>query len=209
MHPAHTADTRADVIFIDNGAPEVLVGCCYENRMAGCGLMHLAHTAETRADVIFIDNGAQEVLVGCYENRMAGCGLMHLAHTADTRADVIFIDNGAPEVLVGSQGGNRGEDGGRLASATMGIWGSRTAGERGVGGWRRSVFSAEAATADVLQGDDARERGVGVGRRRIGELARTSRSCSSARLEAEAIDGARRATLQHLLSCDTRWRWLS
>ena len=28
MHPAHTADTRADVIFIDNGAPEVLVGCC-------------------------------------------------------------------------------------------------------------------------------------------------------------------------------------
>ena len=26
MHPAHTADTRADVIFIDNGAPEVLVG---------------------------------------------------------------------------------------------------------------------------------------------------------------------------------------
>jgi hypothetical protein len=26
MHLAHTADTRADVIFIDNGAPEVLVG---------------------------------------------------------------------------------------------------------------------------------------------------------------------------------------
>ena len=63
MHPAHTADTRADVIFIDNGAPEVLVGC-HENRMAGCGLMHPAHTADTRADVIFIDNGAPEVLVG-------------------------------------------------------------------------------------------------------------------------------------------------
>ena len=94
---------------------------CYENRMAGCGLMHLAHTADTRTDVIFIDNGAPEVLVGCYENRMAGCGLMHLAHTADTRADVIFIDNGAPEVLVGCQGGNRGEVWGCFSSATIGI----------------------------------------------------------------------------------------
>jgi hypothetical protein len=31
------------------------------------------------------------------------------------------------------------------------------------------VFSAEAATANVFQGDDARERGVGIGRRRIGD----------------------------------------
>jgi hypothetical protein len=27
MHPAHTADTRADLIFIHNGAPQALVGC--------------------------------------------------------------------------------------------------------------------------------------------------------------------------------------
>ncbi len=27
MHPAHTANTRADLIFIHNGAPQALVGC--------------------------------------------------------------------------------------------------------------------------------------------------------------------------------------
>ena len=37
------------------------------------------------------------------------------------RAATIFIHNGAPQALVGSQGGNRGEVGGRLASAAMGI----------------------------------------------------------------------------------------
>ena len=36
----------------------------------------------------------------------------------------------------------------------------------------------------VFDGDDARERGVGLGRRRTCDLARASRSCSGARLEA-------------------------
>ena len=27
MHPAHTADTRAGIIFIHNGAPQAPVGC--------------------------------------------------------------------------------------------------------------------------------------------------------------------------------------
>ena len=54
-----------------------------------------------------------------------------------------------------------------------------------------SKTSAESAPADA-DGDDGRERGVVLGRRGIGEQARTSRSCSGARLEAEAIDGARR-----------------
>jgi hypothetical protein len=43
-----------------------------------------------------------------------------------------------------------------------------------------------------FDGDDARERGVGLGRGRTCDLAQASRSCSGARLEAEAIDGARR-----------------
>ena len=34
MHLAHTADTRAEVIFIDNGAPEVLVGSQVHERIA-------------------------------------------------------------------------------------------------------------------------------------------------------------------------------
>jgi hypothetical protein len=59
MHPAHTADTRANLIFIHNGAPQALAGCC---------LMHPAHTADTRANLIFIHNGAPQALVGCYEN---------------------------------------------------------------------------------------------------------------------------------------------
>ena len=74
----------------------------------------------------------------------------------------------------------------------MGICGSRTAGERGVGDRRRSVFSSEAAALAVFDGDDVRERGVGLGRRRTGDLARASRSCCGARPEAKAIDGARR-----------------
>jgi len=74
----------------------------------------------------------------------------------------------------------------------MAISGSRTVGERGVGGRRRSVFSSEAASSGVFVGDDARERGVGLGRRRVDDLARASRSRSGARLEAKAIDGARR-----------------
>jgi hypothetical protein len=68
----------------------------------------------------------------------------------------------------------------------------RTAFEGGDGGWRRSVFLAEAAADTVFDDDDARERGVGVGRGRIGNLARASRSCSGARPEAKAIDSARR-----------------
>ncbi len=63
MHPAHTADTRADLIFIHNGAPQALVGC-YENRMAGCCLMHHAHIADIRTGLIFIHNGAPQALVG-------------------------------------------------------------------------------------------------------------------------------------------------
>jgi hypothetical protein len=54
------------------------------------------------------------------------------------------------------------------------------------------MFSAEAPMVGVFDGDDARERGVGLGRRRTGELARASRSGSTARPEAKAIDGARR-----------------
>ena len=66
MHLAHTADTRADVIFIDNGAPEVLVGC-HENSMAGCqGYTHCAY-AKAGAATIFIHNGAPQALVGCLE----------------------------------------------------------------------------------------------------------------------------------------------
>ena len=53
---------------------------CYENRMAGCGLMHLVHTADTRADVIFIDNGAPEVLVGCHENSRTSVGVTWPRH---------------------------------------------------------------------------------------------------------------------------------
>ena len=44
----------------------------------------------------------------------------------------------------------------------------------------------------VFDGDDARERGVGLGRRRVGDLARASRSCSGARPEAKAIECAGR-----------------
>jgi hypothetical protein len=66
------------------------------------------------------------------------------------------------------------------------------AGEQGGGGRRRLVSSTEAVALAVFDGDDARELGVGLGRRRTGDLARASRSCSDARLEAEAIDGARR-----------------
>ena len=79
---AHRAYAKAGAatIFIHNGAPQALVGC-YENRMAGCGLMHPAHTADTRADVIFIDNGAPEVLVGCcYENSRTGAGVTWAEH---------------------------------------------------------------------------------------------------------------------------------
>src|SRR5208337_1023859 len=82
-----------------------------------------------------------------------------------------------------------------------GPFGERDYGDlRVADGWRarrrqrgpRSTFSAEATTAAVFDGDDGRERGVRIGRRRIGDLPRTLRSCSGARLEAEAIDGARR-----------------
>ena len=34
MHPAHTANTRADLIFIHNGAPQALVGCQAAERRA-------------------------------------------------------------------------------------------------------------------------------------------------------------------------------
>ncbi len=34
MHPAHTASTRADLIFIHNGAPQALVGCQAAERRA-------------------------------------------------------------------------------------------------------------------------------------------------------------------------------
>ena len=44
--------------------------------------------------------------------------------------------------------------------------------------------SAEAPMVGVFDGDDARERGVGLGCRRTCDLARASRSCSGARLEA-------------------------
>jgi hypothetical protein len=53
------------------------------------------------------------------------------------------------------------------------------------------VLSSEAAALAVFDRDDARERGVGLGQRRIGELARESHSCSGAWPEAKAIDGAR------------------
>jgi hypothetical protein len=66
------------------------------------------------------------------------------------------------------------------------------AGERGGGGRRGLVSSSEATALAVFDGDDTRERGVGLGRGRTGDLARASRSCSGARLEAEVIDGARR-----------------
>ena len=55
-----------------------------------------------------------------------------------------------------------------------------------------SVFSAEAARAAVSDGDDAREPSVRIGRGKTGERVRTLRSCSGARLEAEAIGAARR-----------------
>ena len=48
----------------------------------------------------------------------------------------------------------------------MGILGLRTAGERGVGGRGRLVSLSGAAALAVLDGDDPRERGVGLGRRR-------------------------------------------
>ena len=79
-----------------------------------------------------------------------------------------------------------------MASAPMAISGSRTVGERSVGGRRRSVFSSEAAASGVFADDDARERGVGLGRKRVDDLARASRSCPGARPDAETIVGARR-----------------
>ena len=66
------------------------------------------------------------------------------------------------------------------------------AGGRGVRDRRRSVFSAEAPMVGVFDGDDARERGVRIGRRGIGDLVGTSGSCSGARLEAEAMEDAGR-----------------
>ena len=84
---AHCAYAKAGAatIFIHNGAPQALVGC-YENRMAGCGLMHLAHTADTRADVIFIDNGAPEVLVGCHDLIAASAEILSIQQSDDSIA---------------------------------------------------------------------------------------------------------------------------
>ena len=50
----------------------------------------------------------------------------------------------------------------------------------------------EASTAAVCDGDDAREPAVRIGRGKTGDRVRTLRSCSGARLEAEAIGAARR-----------------
>ena len=104
MHRAHTVDIRPTTIFMHNGAPQALDGC-YENRMAGRGIMHRAHTVDIRPTTIFMHNGAPQALDGCYENRMAGRGIMHRAHTVDIRPTTIFMHNGAPQALDGCQGG--------------------------------------------------------------------------------------------------------
>jgi hypothetical protein len=59
------------------------------------------------------------------------------------------------------------------------------------------VFSSEAATAAVSDGDDARDPSVRIGRGKIGGVVRTSRLFSGARLEAKAIGAARLDA----------WRW--
>ena len=70
---------------------------------------------------------------------------------------------------------------GRLVGAAMGISGSRTADERGVGDRRRSESSAEAPTVGIFGREDGRVRALTCGRRRICATWRGHRACAPAR----------------------------
>jgi hypothetical protein len=91
-----------------------------------------------------------------------------------------------------SQGGNRGEVGGPFGERD---YGDLRIADRWRAGRRQpsiSVFSSEAATAAVSDGDDAREPSVRIGRGKTGDRVRTLRSCSGVRLEAKAIGAVKR-----------------
>ena len=142
-----------------------------------------------RAATIFTDNGAPQALVACYENSRRGAE----GSDKSARAATIFTDNGAPQALVASQGGNRGEVGGPF--------GERAYGElRVADGWRARRRRPGALGVFVGSGGVGRFRWRRcAGARRwprsqedVATSRRASRSCSGARLEAEAIDGARR-----------------
>ena len=85
-----------------------------------------------------------------------------------------------------------GRKGGRLIRALpMGILGSRTARVCRRGGWWRAILAAGPTAAEVFGREYARawrERG---GRRRTGDLVRTSASCSGARRKARRSGVAR------------------
>jgi len=88
--------------------------------------------------------------------------------------------------------GNRGEAGGPFGERAYGDF--RVADGGRARRWRPAAFGVfvGSGASGVFSGDDARERGVGLGRRRVDDLARASRSCPGARPDAEAIVGARR-----------------